>query len=71
MSIRKEDYEEPQCLLRMDKGKPGPLRTVPVARIMQKLGMRQEGYMKLDAQRLDGTYSDMVLYGILRDEWLN
>ena len=39
-------------------------------RIMQKLGMRQEGYMKLDAQRLDGTYSDMVLYGILRDEWL-
>ncbi len=40
-------------------------------RIMQKLGMRQEGYMKLDAQRLDGTYSDMVLYGILRDEWLN
>ena len=40
-------------------------------RIMQKLGMRQEGYMKLDAQRLDGTYSDMVLYGILRDEWLS
>ena len=39
-------------------------------RIMQKLGMRQEGYMKLDAQRLDGMYSDMVLYGILRDEWL-
>ena len=39
-------------------------------RIMQKLGMRQEGYMKLDAQRLDGTYSDMILYGILRDEWL-
>ena len=39
-------------------------------RIMQKLGMWQEGYMKLDAQRLDGTYSDMVLYGILRDEWL-
>ena len=37
---------------------------------MQQLGMRQEGYMKLDAQRLDGTYSDMVLYGILRDEWL-
>ncbi len=37
MSISKEDYEEPRCLLRMDKGKPGPLRTVPVGRVLEKL----------------------------------
>ena len=39
-------------------------------RVMEKLGMRREGCLKLDAQRLDGTYSDMLLYGILREEWL-
>ena len=42
--------------------KSGSINPVPV---------NKEGYMKLDAQRLDGTYSDMILYGILRDEWLS
>ncbi|MBQ4424592.1 MAG: tetratricopeptide repeat protein [Lachnospiraceae bacterium] len=36
--LKKEDYEEPQCLLKMDRGNPGaPLRTVPLPRVIEKL----------------------------------
>jgi RimJ/RimL family protein N-acetyltransferase len=37
-------------------------------RIMQKLGMHREGQMRQHVRKGD-TYEDLVLYGLLRDEW--
>ncbi len=39
-------------------------------RVMQKLGMQFEGILRQHTKK-DGIYSDMVYYGILRNEWLN
>ncbi|OLP19426.1 GNAT family N-acetyltransferase [Leptolyngbya sp. 'hensonii'] len=38
-------------------------------RVMQKLGMRQEGYLRQAVLKW-GQYMDLVLYGILWEEWL-
>lgn len=37
-------------------------------RVMEKLGMQREGYLRSD-RILRGERRDLVLYGILRDEW--
>lgn len=37
-------------------------------RVMQKLGMKQEGQLRQHIKRWD-RYEDMVVYGILRSEW--
>jgi RimJ/RimL family protein N-acetyltransferase len=38
-------------------------------RVMQKLGMRYEGCLREHVFK-GGRYQDLMLYGILRDEWL-
>lgn len=38
-------------------------------RVQQKLGMTREGVLRHDIRRF-GEYRDVVMYGILRDEWL-
>lgn len=38
-------------------------------RVMQKLGMKQEGIQRRHVERW-GEFQDLVLYGILREEWL-
>lgn len=38
-------------------------------RIMEKLGMRHEGIARQHIKKWNG-YEDLVMYGILRDEWL-
>ena len=39
-------------------------------RVMQKAGMIKEGVLRRDVRRKsDGVFTDMVIYGILRDEW--
>ncbi len=35
--LKTEDYAEPQCLLKMDRGRATPERTVPMARVIEKL----------------------------------
>ena len=35
--LNKEDYEEPTCLLNMDRDAPRPAFTVPVGRVIEKL----------------------------------
>jgi len=37
-------------------------------RVMQKLGMKQEGLLRQHIKKWD-RYEDMVVYGILRSEW--
>lgn len=37
-------------------------------RVMQKLGMKQEGCRRQHVKKLD-QFEDLVLYGILKDEW--
>ncbi len=37
-------------------------------RVMQKLGMTQEGLLRQDVHKGDG-FEDMVLYGLLAAEW--
>ncbi len=37
-------------------------------KVMVKAGMTQEGYLKEDSFR-NGTFADMVVYGLLRSEW--
>jgi RimJ/RimL family protein N-acetyltransferase len=37
-------------------------------RVMQKLGMKQEGIQRRHVERW-GDFHDLVLYGILREEW--
>lgn len=39
-------------------------------RVMQKNGMVHEGTMRQHYRRKDGTFADLLLYGILRDEWI-
>jgi len=38
-------------------------------RVLQKLGMRQEGVMPQHIKKW-GVYVDAVCYGVLRDDWL-
>ncbi|HHX71335.1 MAG TPA: GNAT family N-acetyltransferase [Clostridiales bacterium] len=39
-------------------------------RVMQKVGMAQEGILRRHCRRKsDGIYSDLVCYGILKEEW--
>jgi tagatose 1,6-diphosphate aldolase len=38
-------------------------------RVMQKCGMKQEGVLREQSCRKDGTYGGFAYYGILRDEW--
>ena len=35
--LKREDYEEPQCLLKMDKGEERPINAVPIRRVIEKL----------------------------------
>ena len=35
--LKPEDYEEPQCLLKMDRGQAAPARRVPMGRVIKKL----------------------------------
>jgi RimJ/RimL family protein N-acetyltransferase len=44
------------------------LRNPASGRVMQKLGMRQEGLQRAAMRRWE-TFEDVVLYGILADEW--
>ena len=44
-------------------------RNGPSARVCQRLGMRQEGHLRQHSW-LKGEWGDLVLYGILEDEWL-
>ena len=37
-------------------------------RVMRKIGMRQEGYLREHVLKWD-RYEDLVLYGILREDW--
>jgi len=37
-------------------------------RVLEKIGMTQEGVLRRHAFR-DGVFKDMVMYGILREEW--
>jgi RimJ/RimL family protein N-acetyltransferase len=46
------------------------LRNPASGRVMQKLGMRQEGLQRAAMRRWD-TFEDVVLYGILADEWFD
>ncbi len=39
------------------------------ARVMEKLGMRREGYLR-DAQWVNGARGDTLLYALLHPEWL-
>lgn len=39
-------------------------------RIMQKIGMQQEGLLRQHVQK-DGNYIDLVLYSILASEWIS
>ena len=41
---------------------------VASVRVLQKLGMRQEGHLKHDCQ-IRGEWRDTFLYAILKDEW--
>jgi RimJ/RimL family protein N-acetyltransferase len=45
------------------------LRNPASGRVMQKLGMRQEGLQRAAMRRWE-TFEDVVLYGILADEWV-
>ncbi len=38
-------------------------------RVMQKAGMRYEGRLRGQTLRKDGSYGDLVLYGLLCDDW--
>jgi RimJ/RimL family protein N-acetyltransferase len=46
------------------------MRNPASGRVMQKLGMTQEGMLRQHYRKEDG-YVDAAIYGILRDEWLN
>jgi RimJ/RimL family protein N-acetyltransferase len=38
-------------------------------RVLQKIGMRQEGLMRQRVRKW-GIFEDVVLYAMLREEWL-
>ena len=42
----------------------------PSCTVLEKLGFTQEGTLR-DHRFLDGEYEDVVLYGLLREEWAN
>ncbi len=46
------------------------LRNPASGRVMQKIGMTQEGHLR-DHIRKWRKYEDMIVYGLLRDEWAN
>ena len=39
-------------------------------KVMEKCGMTREGLLRHQIRRCDGTYADLVYYGILEDEYL-
>lgn len=43
---------------------------VASGRVMIKNGMTKEGVLRGEHRRKDGTWADIVLYGMLRDEWM-
>ena len=51
----------------------GQCRTYNIAsaRVMQKAGMIHEGRLRKHFIELDGTYSDVDIYGIIREEYNN
>ena len=38
---------------------------------MEKCGMIQEGYQRAQYKNREGVYTDMILYGILQEDYLN
>ncbi len=40
-------------------------------RVMEKCGMIQEGYQRAQYKNREGVYTDMILYGILQEDYLN
>lgn len=38
-------------------------------RVMEKLGMRHEGTLRQHTLRRDGSFADVKIYGLLREEW--
>ena len=38
-------------------------------RVMQKMGMRHEGTQKMSIKLIDGSFDDLELYGILKEEF--
>lgn len=44
-------------------------RNIGSGRVMQKCGMTNEGRLRKHAKNLDGTFSDVLIYGMLKEEW--
>lgn len=45
------------------------VENIASGRVMEKCGMVQEGLLREDMLRRDGSYADMRLFGIMRSEW--
>lgn len=45
------------------------VHNIPSARVLQKAGMTHEGRLRKHFAEGDGSYSDVDIYGMIREEW--
>ena len=68
MTLNREDYVEPSCVLCGKPGEEEPVKSVPLSRVMEKLAEYEDGYDLDKVEIKDGYDLDRMMNRVYRDD---